>query len=941
MKKLALVGVIALAFSTTAMAADIAFYVGAPNVDGWYTVDEVTANVETIISMTGSLFADVQQFDDDQFDAFGAWVEENTDDGELDILWLNGCMPSVLYAIGNVDPDGSRIEEWLDGGNMVINVGDWFGYVSYEGGSRNTENGSAGAANILDLAAGIIVSADGTTLPVTAAGKQYLPSLNDPAPTSRPIGLSAVVAPWEVAAAFAQDAAGTQADPVVIHNTETGAYVAFVNQGGSGSWIDDRGITCSEFIANWVTAMVGLGNPSLALPLNPDDGVDDVSPDTVLEWASGRTAATHDVYFGTSFEDVNAATRANPLDVLVSESQSANTYDPDGLLEFGTVYYWRIDEVNSAPDFTIFKGATWSFTAEPLAYPIENIVATSNATSEANAGPENTINGSGLNELDQHSTVSGDMWLGTPGADPVYIQYDLGLVYKLHEMRVWNYNVQFELILGFGLKDVTIEYSTDGTEWIALGDMALAQATAKADYAANTTVDFAGVAARYVRITINSGYGAMGQYGLSEVRFLFIPASAREPQPADDAANVSVDTALAWRAGRDAVSHEVAIGTDPEALPAGDAVSANTYDPGALNLGTTYYWQVTAIQETESWASGLWSFGTQAYLVVDDFEAYDDDENRIYDTWIDGWINETGSTVGYGQEPFAEQTIVNSGSQSMPLSYDNAGVATAEAELELGQDWTTSGIQSLSLYFYGDATNSGGQLYVKIDGTKIAYEGLAANITDPTWHLWNIDLAASGASLSNVSSLTIGIEGSGAQGIVYIDDIRLYPEVLGYYKLPDVTAAGDTVVGVPNDGDWPDGETPDLAIDDDTATKFLHFKGATEPTGIQVTPLVGATVVTGLALTTANDAAERDPATFELYGSNAGIDGPYTLIASGDIVDFTGETAWPRFTKNGTVISFENTVAYAHYQVLFPTVRDPGSANSMQIAEVELIGETP
>jgi F5/8 type C domain-containing protein len=576
-----------------------------------------------------------------------------------------------------------------------------------------------------------------------------------------------------------------------------------------------------------------------------------------------------------------------------------------------------------------------------LAYPIENIVATSNATSEANAGPENTINGSGLNELDQHSTVSGDMWLGTPGADPVYIQYDLGLVYKLHEMRVWNYNVQFELILGFGLKDVTIEYSTDGTEWIALGDMALAQATAKADYAANTTVDFAGVAARYVRITINSGYGAMGQYGLSEVRFLFIPASAREPQPADDAANVSVDTALAWRAGRDAVSHEVAIGTDPEALPAGDAVSANTYDPGALNLGTTYYWQVTAIQETESWASGLWSFGTQAYLVVDDFEAYDDDENRIYDTWIDGWINETGSTVGYGQEPFAEQTIVNSGSQSMPLSYDNAGVATAEAELELGQDWTTSGIQSLSLYFYGDATNSGGQLYVKIDGTKIAYEGLAANITDPTWHLWNIDLAASGASLSNVSSLTIGIEGSGAQGIVYIDDIRLYPEVLGYYKLPDVTAAGDTVVGVPNDGDWPDGETPDLAIDDDTATKFLHFKGATEPTGIQVTPLVGATVVTGLALTTANDAAERDPATFELYGSNAGIDGPYTLIASGDIVDFTGETAWPRFTKNGTVISFENTVAYAHYQVLFPTVRDPGSANSMQIAEVELIGETP
>ena len=141
-----------------------------------------------------------------------------------------------------------------------------------------------------------------------------------------------------------------------------------------------------------------------------------------------------------------------------------------------------------------------------------------------------------------------------------------------------------------------------------------------------------------------------------------------------------------------------------------------------------------------------------------------------------------------------------------------------------------------------------------------------------------------------------------------------------------------------NDNGWPAGETPDLAIDDDTATKLLHFKGNLEPTGIQITPLVGATIVTGITFTTANDAAERDPASFELYGSNAGIDGPYTLIASGDIVDFTQETAWPRFAKNETAIAFDNSVAYTHYQVLFPTVRDPGSANSMQIAEVELIG---
>ncbi len=154
----------------------------------------------------------------------------------------------------------------------------------------------------------------------------------------------------------------------------------------------------------------------------------------------------------------------------------------------------------------------------------------------------------------------------------------------------------------------------------------------------------------------------------------------------------------------------------------------------------------------------------------------------------------------------------------------------------------------------------------------------------------------------------------------------------------DITAAGDMVQGIPNDGDWPGAETPDLAIDDDATTKYLHFKGFTEPTGFQVTPMLGATMVTGLTLTTANDAIERDPILFELFGSNESIDGPYELIAAGEIVDFMGEEAWPRFTMNATPITFENEVAYEHYQILFPAVRDPASANSMQIAEVEFIG---
>jgi concanavalin A-like lectin/glucanase superfamily protein/F5/8 type C domain-containing protein len=687
-----------------------------------------------------------------------------------------------------------------------------------------------------------------------------------------------------------------------------------------------------------VKIMSGLADLSLAQNPSPLDEAIDIPRDVALAWEAGEFAATHDVYLGTAFDDVN-----DGVGTLVSQGQTATSLDPEGLLEYGQTYYWRVDEVNAAPDNTVFKGDVWSFSVERFTYPIAGVIATSNATSDAGNGPERTIDGSGLNENGQHSVESGDMWLGLPGADPVQLTYEFDQVYKLHEVLVWNYNVMFELILGFGLKDVTVEYSTDGVEWIVLGDVELAQATALGGYAANTTIAFDGVAAKYVRLTVNSGWGSMGQYGLSEVRFMSIPAQAREPQPADDATDVSVDTPLAWRAGREAVSHEVSFGTDPEALAPAGALEATSYDPGVLDLDTIYYWRVDEVNEADAisvWEGGVWNFTTQAYLIVDDFESYDDEDNAIYETWIDGWVNETGSTVGYLSAPFAETTIVNSGGQSMPLSYDNVGVATAEAELDLGQNWTASGIQSLSLYFYGDPGNSGSQLYIKIDGTKIVYDGSAVNITSATWNLWNIDLAASGASLSNVSSLTIGIEGAGATGIVYIDDIRLYPEILDYHKFPDVTAAGDTVVGVPNDGDWPDAETPDLAIDDDVNTKFLHRQGGAMATGIQVTPAAGATVVTGLTFTTANDVPTRDPITFELSGSNAGIDGPYELIAAGDIVDFAGEAEWPRFTKNSTVIAFDNDVAYAHYQIVFPTLRGE-SETLMQIAEIELIGETP
>jgi F5/8 type C domain-containing protein/carbohydrate binding protein with CBM11 domain len=529
--------------------------------------------------------------------------------------------------------------------------------------------------------------------------------------------------------------------------------------------------------------------PVVASDPDPADEATAVPADALLAWVPGQYAVGHDVYLGTSFADVNTADRNNSVGLLVSENQDAESYDPPERLDWGQTYYWRIDEVNGAPDYTIHQGDVWSFTVEPFACPIaKNIVATSNAPSEAGEGPENTVNGSGLNAGDAHSMESGDMWLATADVDPVYIQYEFNRIYKLHEMQVWNYNQEFELILGFGLKEVAIEYSEDGVDWMPLGEVQLAQATAMPDYTPNTTVDLEDVAARYVRLTVNSGWSLMGQFGLSEVRFLYIPVQATRPVPSAGETDVSLTSVLSWRAGREAAAHDVCIGTAPEALAPIDTVSDSCYMPNGLEFGSTYYWKVDEVNGAEAvscWEGDLWSFSTVEFVAVEDFERYSDEENLIFETWIDGWTNETGSTVGYPQAPFAEQTIVHGGGQSMPLQYDNAAAPFySEAERDLGgADWSANGADMLRLHVRGDSDNDPVPLYVAVEDTG----GQSASVThtdaqialNTTWQQWRIPLAEfAGVNLSSVRTVYIGLgdrtnPSAGGTGLIFIDDIAV------------------------------------------------------------------------------------------------------------------------------------------------------------------------
>jgi hypothetical protein len=155
-------------------------------------------------------------------------------------------------------------------------------------------------------------------------------------------------------------------------------------------------------------------------------------------------------------------------------------------------------------------------------------------------------------------------------------------------------------------------------------------------------------------------------------------------------------------------------------------------------------------------------------------------------TWIDGFDNPSanGSTIGYVElfQPTMETSILYDGKQSVLLSYDNTVATYSEvtanvADLDVSRDWSRHGIKALTLQFLGDPNNILQQMYVKINGSKVTYDGSAENTRLAGWQMWYIDLASIGVNLSNITELAIGFErigAAGGQGMVLLDSIRLY-----------------------------------------------------------------------------------------------------------------------------------------------------------------------
>jgi len=242
---------------------------------------------------------------------------------------------------------------------------------------------------------------------------------------------------------------------------------------------------------------------------------------------------------------------------------------------------------------------------------------------------------------------------------------------------------------------------------------------------------------------------------------------------------------------------------DPEVYYGRLSSDVTTYNAGALPDGKTYYWRIDAVDEADPenpWKGRVWSFFTTdlhaiAVVTVDDFESYTNNMEAgeaVFQTWIDGCDNGTGSIVGHDIGPyrttFMETEIVHGGRQSTPLYYDNSAspfYSEIQRTWETPQDWTVGDADALTLYFCGDADNDPEYLYVGIEDSAgrvvVVVHAGPAMVRTTEWQEWRIafaDLGGAGVDLTSVSRLFIGVGNRnnsqpGGKGRIYIDDISL------------------------------------------------------------------------------------------------------------------------------------------------------------------------
>ncbi|MHC4568086.1 MAG: LamG domain-containing protein, partial [Planctomycetota bacterium] len=584
--------------------------------------------------------------------------------------------------------------------------------------------------------------------------------------------------------------------------------------------------------------------PKTAYNSSPADGAANVLQDVTLNWTTGMGASLHHVYFGDNFDEVSNAAGAVPqTDAVFTPAtlEAEKTYywrvdefDSTGAIHKGDVWsfttvpdiavtnpnltlWWTLDEGNDATavDWSghgnhgaLVGGAPWADGYQGTGLSFEDDVYV-----EASGYPGVTGTAARTCCAWIRATETGNRNIMTWGENSAGQKWRMRID-STGGLRIevnGGSHVGMTNIADGRWHHVAVTFEDDGTpdvlDTLLYVDGQLEATAASADEPVNTADT--GV----VRIGESPWHNQPFAGVIDDARVYDKVLTAEEiqqvmlgntklagsPVPDRDAiVDIRDIGSLSWSAGDTAASHDVYFGQDRDAVALADNTAAQfqgNQTGTSLSLATLvefgggdYYWRVDEVEAGGTVVAGtVWKFTVPDYLIVDDFESYNDIEegqegsNRIYLTWIDGYGTLTnGSQAGNLDVPFMSQG--RSGAQAMPLLYDNAG-KTSEATMTLTskKDWTEQGVTKLVVWFRGDSANAADRMFVTL-GNAIVYHPDDAATQDAGWNEWEIDLqefANQGADLTNIPSITIGFGTRGAPvatggtGTVHFDDIGL------------------------------------------------------------------------------------------------------------------------------------------------------------------------
>ncbi|MCH7556865.1 MAG: hypothetical protein IIB56_05340 [Planctomycetes bacterium] len=345
--------------------------------------------------------------------------------------------------------------------------------------------------------------------------------------------------------------------------------------------------------------------PGEATQPDPADKAVGVALDKILSWKLGTTAATHDVYFGTT----------SPPPFIGNQAESS--FDP-GPLEMETTYYWQVNEIE-ADGTTVYTGDVWSFkTPRPgmgtILYEIwDGITGTS--VSDLTDSPDYPYNSTSSTELSSfdapvdrandfggrlhgylHPETSGDytFWIATDDNSELWLSTDdsSANAVLISTVSAWASHLNFDD------DDVTPSgpIPLEGGQKYYI--MALYKEGGGGD---NCAVAWEG--------PDSPTRAVIAGYYLSP----YVEFKATSPDPADGTIEVQKTVTLSWTPGGTAASHDVYLSADEQAVIDGTApvttVTEASYSPADLEKGVTYYWRVDEVEADGTTHTGdVWSF---------------------------------------------------------------------------------------------------------------------------------------------------------------------------------------------------------------------------------------------------------------------------------------------------------------------------------------------